>query len=291
MRSPRARRAARLAAAAVAALAFAPEAGAQERSGLSEIPARPFRVIAHRGASAHAPENTLPAFRHALALGVREVELDVQLSSDDLLVLFHDATLDEKTPRRGPVRAHLGALLRSAEIGSWFDRTHPGGARPFAGTTLATLDELLDELGGRLYYHVELKAPEPAIPGLVLASLRARGLDRRATLTSFHPDQLERARRLDPELPICLLVDEEPDAGIEAAARAGYPQVALPVHQLAPGHVARARELGLELRAWGVRDEADMERAIQLGTNGMTIDWPERLLARLRELGVEPAAP
>ncbi len=54
---------------------------------------RPFHVIAHRGASAYAPENTLPAFRRALVLGAFEVELDVQLSRDDVVVLFHDATL------------------------------------------------------------------------------------------------------------------------------------------------------------------------------------------------------
>ena len=72
----------------------------------------PFRVIAHRGASAYAPENTLPAFERALELGASEVELDVQLSRDGALVLFHDRTLDGKTNLSGAVRDHTADALR-----------------------------------------------------------------------------------------------------------------------------------------------------------------------------------
>ncbi len=86
----------------------------------------PFRVIAHRGASAYAPENTLPAFERALEVGAAEVELDVQLSRDDVLVLFHDRTLDRKTNLTGRVRDHAADALRGADIGSWFDDQRPG---------------------------------------------------------------------------------------------------------------------------------------------------------------------
>ena len=74
--------------------------------------ADPFRVIAHRGASAHAPENTLPAFRRALVLGAREIELDVRFSADEEIIVFHDDSLDAKTNRKGRVRHHKAATLR-----------------------------------------------------------------------------------------------------------------------------------------------------------------------------------
>ena len=103
-------------------------AGGAAAESLASLP-RPFHVIAHRGASAEAPENTLPAFERALALGVVEVELDVQLSRDGVPVLFHDRTLDEKTPLRGPVRDHSAQELTRADVGSWFDRARPGSGR------------------------------------------------------------------------------------------------------------------------------------------------------------------
>ena len=117
----------------------------------------PFNVIAHRGVSADAPENTLPAFARALEIGVVEVELDAQLSSDGVPVLFHDGTLDAKTPLRGQVRDHTATDLLGADIGSWFDRTHPSETRRFAGTRLTTLRAVFETFGARLRYHVELK--------------------------------------------------------------------------------------------------------------------------------------
>ena len=78
---------------------------------------RPFHIIAHRGASALAPENSLPAFLIAREQGAFEVELDVQLTRDDVVMLFHDATLDEKTRLTGSVRVYTAAELRETDIG------------------------------------------------------------------------------------------------------------------------------------------------------------------------------
>ena len=107
----------------------------------------PFHIIAHRGASAQAPENTLAAFERARESGAFEVELDVMLSADDVLVLFHDATLDLKTNLSGRVRDYPAAEVLEAEIGSWFDETHPGVEPRYAGTTLTTLSELFGRFG------------------------------------------------------------------------------------------------------------------------------------------------
>ena len=261
---------------------------------------RTFHVIAHRGASAIAPENTLPAFDRARELGAFEVELDVQLSSDGVLILFHDAALDAKTDRSGAVRDHTAAELEATDIGAWFDRTHSDVKERWAGTTLARLESLFQRHGRDLYYHVEIKAGDEAIPRLVLDLTREHGLRDRVTVTSFRFEQLERLRALDPDLPIGLLIRRHSplEAGrgtagrrggllarqkdrVDAAASAGFQQVAVAVPDLTPEIVAFARARGLEIRAYGVKGDRDMDRAIELGVDGMTTDRPDRLIHRL----------
>jgi glycerophosphoryl diester phosphodiesterase len=263
----------------------------------------PFHVIAHRGASAYAPENTLPAFERALELGARQVELDVQLSRDDVLVLFHDSTLDAKTDLRGRVREHGVRELLGAEIGSWFDREHPDVEERFAGTGLISLGQLFQRFGDRLHYHIEIKAPEEAIAELLLQQIGRFGLKQRVTVSSFRFQQLERVRGLDPEIPICLLIRdgrtlvEQTESvpllrslfvsglqkqWIDRAAGARFDQVGIAARDLTRRIVRYARDRQLELRAWGIKSDADMERAIRAGSNGMTTNWPDRLLERIQ---------
>jgi glycerophosphoryl diester phosphodiesterase len=266
---------------------------------------RPFQIIAHRGASAYAPENTLPAFARAHELGAFEVELDVQVSRDDVVVIFHDPELETKTGRRGRVRDYSAAELREMEIGSWFDRTHPEVSERFAGTRLMTLAELFDAFGDRLYYHVEFKAADAELPSLALAEVDRVGLNGRVHWTSFLFEQLERARALDAAIPITLLVrdaarlraevkgvtagQDEPlllpiqKRWVDRAARAGFDQVGFPSHDLGPEIVAYARGKGLQVRAWRIRSDVDMRHAIAVGCNGMTTNWPERLIRELVE--------
>ena len=265
---------------AVWALALASCAGAPEAPPV----ALPFHVIAHRGASAQAPENTLPAFERARALGAVAVELDVQLSRDDVVVLFHDSTLDEKTDLAGPVRSHDATTLLRADIGSWFDARHEGLPGRYAGTSLTTLDALFSRFGAAFHYHVELKSREPELPERVLAHVYAHDLTGRVTLTSFHRDLLERARGLDPALPITWLLREPEDALLDAAVAEEFQMVAFPARVLDAALVRRARARGLLVRAWKVKTPEDMERTIRAGANGMTIDWPDLAIRRLVEI-------
>jgi len=261
---------------------------------IAETPAaipRPFHVIAHRGASAYAPENTLPAFARALEIGVIEVELDVQLSRDSVPVLFHDDTLEPKTPLTGRVREHAAAELTRAEIGSWFDRTHPDAPRRWAGTKLVTLAEVFAAFGAKLHYHVEIKDELEQTPARVLAAVTAAGLADHVTLTSFQRVQLERARRIDPRVPACWLLKQAPREQLDAARAAGFAMVGVRASELDREIVAAAHARGLEIRAFAVESsQAALEQALASGANGMTIDVPERLVARLLARLAAPAA-
>ena len=249
----------------------------------------PFQIIAHRGASAYAPENTLPAFRLARKLGAVEVELDVQLTADDRVILFHDATLEKKTAHTGRIRDHSSADLAGVDIGSWFDREHPEVQEEFAGTGLDLLSALFGEMGRELFYHVELKDTEPGLPASTLDVIDRFALRDRVLLTSFHFDQLERIRSLAPALPTCLLIAREQgregsvDDWIERAVAAGFSEVGVASRELTREQVGHAHRHGLWIRAWSIKNLDDMEHAIAVGANGMTLDWPEKLIARQSE--------
>jgi glycerophosphoryl diester phosphodiesterase len=241
-----------------------------------------LRVIGHRGAAGHAPENTLAGVAAALELGVDEVELDVQRSRDGVLVLFHDATLDAKTDLSGRVDEYDAATLVRADIGRWFDREHPQVAARFSGTGLNTLEDVFQRFGGRLVYHLEIKSEAPQVPGLLLEALGSFGLSERAVITSFHLAQLRAVRELDAEVPLCLLVRRGGGPGgllaaFERADAEGFQMVGVAASDLTREMVRAAHGRGLEIRAWGVRDDADIERVLEVGADGLTVDWPERV--------------
>jgi glycerophosphoryl diester phosphodiesterase len=265
-------------------------------------------VIAHRGASAHAPENTLAAFQAALDLGAREVEMDVRFSADECIVVFHDDALDRKTDARGRVRHHSAASLRRVDIGSWFDRTHPHASSRFAGTPIALLDEVLELLAGRVHHHIEIKGFDDWLPLRLLQAIDAHDLRGRVTVSSFSLRPLLQMRRIAPAVPICFLLRDAHDAlrsaefrpelegrspeavhdyWIDVAAESGLDQVGVRAADTTPRAIARAADRGLEVRGWGVRDEDDLRHLVRLGAVGATVDWPGRALEIVHELGAD----
>jgi len=288
------------------------EACAQTPARAPEV-AVPFHVIGHRGAAGHAPENTLAAFAAADALGVDEVELDVRLSRDGALVLFHDDDLAAKTQLSGRVEDHDLAELVRADLGPWFGRQHPrrrGGTAtgPLSRTYIATLGEVFAAYGPRFVYHLEVKGAQPSLPARILDAVREAGLQGRVRLTSFSFAQLQRARALDaqvpidwlarsPRTPLWSLSSGESEALLaqqvemaERAREAHFDGICFRASQASRELVEAVHERGLEMRAYGVRDARDMEHAIAVGANGMTIDWPDLLQARLAALEASGAS-
>ncbi len=269
---------------------------------------QPFQIIAHRGASAYAPENSMPAFERALELGAFEVELDVQLSSDGVVVLYHDATLSKKTGQEGKVGDYTRDELVEFEIGTWFDASHPevtSSGASFAGTKLITLASLFERFGSDLYYHVELKSAEEALARATWDAIQRAGLSARVRITSFSFEQVERARSLDANVPVTLLIrdadslfsvaataPEQRDdlallalqqAEIDRAAEAGFDQVGIASHDLNLAVVGYAIDKGLGIRAWRIKSDRDMRHTIAVGAQGMTTNWPDRLIRLLVE--------
>lgn len=161
--------------------------------------------IAHRGASGYAPENTLAAFDKAVEMQADYIEIDVQLSKDDLPVIIHDDTLDRTTNGTGNVSAYTLEELRSLDAGSWFDKK-------YAGEKIPSLNEVLEMYGEKINILIELKSPElyPGVEEKVAEALAKYKLDtsNNIVIQSFNHPSVIKSAELLPEITHGVLAGE-----------------------------------------------------------------------------------
>jgi glycerophosphoryl diester phosphodiesterase len=246
-------------------------------------------VIAHRGNSSEAPENTFASFESAIALGARIVECDVQMTADGELVVIHDPTLDRTTDRAGDVRAMTLAEVRAANANypATFGDRFPRQAIP-------TLAELLQFLRGRATLMLEVK-PESSRGGdddsferevarvVARSGLRlAPDITSEVALISFSTTVVTRLGRLIPEAPRGHIFYRVPaDAMFDLAARARVRFIMPEKADLLPGIFAGARERGLELATWVSDDEAEFRHLLTLHLLGIGTNRPRAMLPLL----------
>lgn len=235
---------------------------------------RDFRIIAHRGASAYAPENTLPAFSIAKAMGVKEVELDTQLTTDGVVVLCHDRSLERYGHGTALVEEQsLDALLR-LDMGMWFSPYF------FKNTPMLTLAHLFTEFGDDFTYHIELKGVASGLAQAVYDTTSAAGMLDQVIFTSFSVEHLRRMRALDSGCRLAWLVQSFDDEVIAQGAELQLFQICPPAGLLTESLMAKGRTVAREVRAWGVLGSPQevrqhVENLITCGCHGMTINWPD----------------
>jgi len=241
-------------------------------SGTQHQSPQDFLVIAHRGASSYAPENTIAAFDLALQMGARHLELDVHLTHDDYLVVIHDDTVDRTTNGTGPVASQTLAALQGLDAGAWFGEA-------FVGARIPTLAEVLTRYQGRAHLHIELKGLTTHLPQRTVDLVQAHGMAQHVTFTSFQHAHLQTMRAYAPELPTGWLVGEVSDAVIAQAHTLECAQLCPRASQVTPALVQRLHAEGFRVRAWGVANDALMRQVVEAGADGMTVNSPDRLLA------------
>src|SRR5512139_19181 len=158
-------------------------------------------IFAHRGASAHAPENTIAAFELALAQQADAVELDVKLSADGQVVVIHDPTVDRTTNGKGRVRDLTLSQLKALDAGSSF-------STQFAGEKIPTLEEVFETVGKRTFINVELtnyNTPRDHLVETVCMIIKKHQMQKHVILSSFLPSNLSKARSYLPDVPRGLL--------------------------------------------------------------------------------------
>ncbi len=231
-------------------------------------------AIAHRGASSYAPENTFAAFDLAIVMGARHIELDVHLTSDGHVVVIHDDTVDRTTDGSGPVTNHTLAALQTLDAGSWL-------RHEFTGERIPTFDDVLDRYKGRAHVHVEIKGQSTQLAHRTADLIRKHGMVGETTITSFQSERLEETRAYARELATGWLVNDVTDAAIARARALGLRQICPRANRVTPELVRRLHDEGFVVRAWGVASEDLMRHVVQAGADGMTVNFPDKLITYL----------
>ena len=243
-------------------------------------------IIAHRGWSAAAPENTLKAFERAAGLGVA-FELDVHLCATGEVVVLHDETLERTTNGSGRVEETPLDTLRALDAGSWFDPR-------FAGEPLPTLDRALERFGGEVLIDIEMKTTDrkAELARGVAEAVRRHGLVDQVIVSSFDPYLLGHLRRIEPAIARGQLVTTYEDADLawyekralrnlllngEAQPDAILASDAL----LTPGWLRWLQAQGYRVMVWTVDDPADVARWLDAGVDGIISNTPDRVLEAL----------
>lgn len=229
---------------------------------------KPF-VVGHRGGSGLAPENTLPALEAGIAAGADRVEVDIQRTTDGVLIVFHDDTLERLTNGTGVMAQKSLSELKALDAGSHF-------SPKFAGTTLPTLDEalaLVMSKGKHLVIEAKSPAEFPGIEAQLLEAIRQHQAEKHVTVISFDHAWLKQFKALAPQIPVGIL-DVRPISPREKWAEIiDLYWVAVALHPLL---ARRLRKLGYEVWVWTVNRVWQMRLMRWLGVVGVTSDYPNR---------------
>ena len=231
-------------------------------------------IFAHRGASAHAPENTLAAFELALEQKADAIELDVKLSADGRAVVIHDSTLDRTTGTHGRVKDLSLAELQLLDAGSFF-------SEKYRGEQIPTLEQVFEAVGKRTLINVELTnytTPRDQLVEMVCMLVKKFGLQKSILFSSFFGSNLSKAQAYLPEVPRGLLAF---DGWLGAWARSfgfnfGRYQALHPyLKDVTPQQVQRVHRLNRRIHVWTVNAAEDMRRLFHWGVDAIFTDDPQ----------------
>ncbi|RCV89421.1 glycerophosphodiester phosphodiesterase family protein [Billgrantia montanilacus] len=255
--------------------------------------------IAHRGSSMTAPENTLAAIERALVDRADYIEIDVRLTADGEVVLYHDRSLQRLAGDPRNVRDLTLEELRAFDVGSWFGDT-------FVDERIPSLDEALQAVRGRSALMIDMKpnpGGEPALVEAVLEAIQRETAARAQCLDMLSPAQsttrcgdpdvvgetrvavmspgvVQMVKEREPELRVTLLAQLVMPGTLE---RRGFDALGLRHNRITDNEIRLARELGYEVHAWTVNDRARMSQLIDLGVDAIITDYPDRLTELLRD--------
>jgi glycerophosphoryl diester phosphodiesterase len=242
----------------------------------------PFEIVAHRGVTLDAPENTIAAFQRAVELGADAVELDVRLTADKIPVVYHYYYLHENTSVSGAIFNYSQAQLRDVRV---FSANNPAADEG----RISTLEEILAMFSGKIGFEIEIKGPEPESPEIIGAILnRFKDFWDSFEVTSYHPALLLDIQRVCPGITVDLLfprseswmkLDVVQYQALHLARLARARAVHLHPSQLSAEVVQAVRSGGVEIHAWDVNDESSLEIVAEYGIPRICTDDFKQALA------------
>jgi glycerophosphoryl diester phosphodiesterase len=246
-------------------------------TGCGEKRSEQVVIIAHRGASQVAPENTLAALKKAVELGAEYAEVDVFQTKDGEIVLMHDEKLERTTNVKGKIWDFTREELKQLDAGSWF-------GREFKGEPIPTLHEAIQLVRGRMKLNIEIKIKreEPEIAQKVLDLIRAEEFEKDCVITSFDRKTVEKIKQIAPHIETGFIFDEDYPAGVFEGS---WDALCCDYRLVNKEFISKARENRKKIYAWTVNSRRVMRRLIDLKIDGIITNRPGLLKKVLKEQG------
>ncbi|WP_409276335.1 glycerophosphodiester phosphodiesterase [Neobacillus sp. SCS-31] len=246
--------------------------------------------VAHRGASGHAPEHTLPAYELGQKMKGDYIEIDLQMTKDGELIAMHDETLDRTTNGTGLVKDFTLAEIKQLDAGSWFNEKYPQYAKSeYVGLEVPTLQEVIETFGSGARYYIETKSPE-VYPGMeeklveILNEYKLTGKNvpsSKVIVQSFSAESLKMVHEMDPTIPLVQLLWYDQPATLTDEELEEYKSYSIGLGMnygtIDEAYVQKVRDSGLLIHPYTVNETADMEKLLDWGVTGMFTNFPDRL--------------
>lgn len=237
----------------------------------------PVMVIAHRGYSGEAPENTLAAFKKAIEAGCDMLEFDIHFSKDRQIVVIHDETLERTVNAQGRVSDHTLADLKKFDAGFWF-------SPDFKGERIPTLQEVLNLAKGKILVNIEIKSPSHGYYSVTelaeqaLKEVKKAEMLKEVIFSSFNPAALEKILEIEPRAYVAILFHRDWNFVQEITRGKSFEVLNLRKDFLTPEKIARIKGLGFMVNVYTVNEEAELRKFVEWGVNGIITNYPGRLL-------------
>ncbi|MED2793357.1 glycerophosphodiester phosphodiesterase [Bacillus wiedmannii] len=248
-----------------------------------------IKNIAHRGASAYAPEHTIQAYKLGQQLKGDYIEIDLQMTKDGHLVAMHDETVNRTTNGTGLVKEQTLEEIKQLNAGSLFNEKHPPGAKKeFENANVPTLEEIIETFGHNAKYYIETKSPDeyPSMEEKLLEIIKHYGINDKVIIQSFSEASLQKIHSLDVNIPLVQLLPYKKAAQLTELEMKKYKTYCIGLGMnykyIDSTYVKRIKKHGLEVHPFTVDNETDMKKLILWGVDGMFTNYPDRLHSLLQ---------
>ncbi|AXY09673.1 glycerophosphodiester phosphodiesterase [Bacillus thuringiensis LM1212] len=248
-----------------------------------------IKNIAHRGASAYAPEHTIPAYKLGQQLKGDYIEIDLQMTKDGHLVAMHDETVNRTTNGTGLVKEHTLEELKKLNAGSSFNEKHPNLAKKeYENAKVQTLEEVIEVFGHDANYYIETKLPDeyPGIEEKLLEIINHYEIQDKVIIQSFSEESLQKIHNLNVNIPLVQLLSYKKAVQLTEPEIKKYKTYCIGLGMnykyIDSAYVKRIKKHGLEVHPFTVDNEQDMKKLLLWGVDGMFTNYPDRLHSVLK---------
>jgi glycerophosphoryl diester phosphodiesterase len=232
-------------------------------------------ITAHRGSSSSAPENTISAIYRAIEDGAGYAEIDVQMSEDGVVIVYHDRTLKKLGNTTAINKLQYNEIIH-ADAGQWFDNE-------FTGERIPRLEEIMEIAMNKIKLNIELKMYDPVslLPDAVVRLIEINGFVNNCIVTSFDENAIRRIKKLNPNIKTGLIVKSHRQIN-KQFLNSDINIISVKSHIVNSNLMKKTAKHNKEVHVWTVNDEKEMKRMLKAGVASIITDYPEKLIQLMK---------